>query len=67
MIAVDLRIPTDSRAYERAASIRVRDGRAEFTGRRELFDIRSVRSGCDLHPPSESSRVPESEYMFTLS
>jgi hypothetical protein len=38
MIAVDLRIPTDSRAYETAASIRVRDGHAEFTGRRELFD-----------------------------
>lgn len=37
MIAVDLRIPTDGRAYETVASIQVQDGHAEFTGRRELF------------------------------
>jgi hypothetical protein len=38
MIAVDLRIPTDGREYATAATVEVRDGRAEFTGRRELFD-----------------------------
>jgi hypothetical protein len=38
MIAVDLRVPTDGREYATVASIRVRDGQAEFSGRRELFD-----------------------------
>jgi hypothetical protein len=38
MIAVDLRIPTDGREYATAATVEVRDGHAEFRGRRELFD-----------------------------
>jgi hypothetical protein len=38
MIAVDLRIPTDGREYATVATVEVRDGRAEFSGRRELFD-----------------------------
>jgi hypothetical protein len=39
MIAVELRTPTGDRAYETVASIRIQDGHAEFTGRRELFAL----------------------------